>query len=614
MKNLFAVCVCFVTFIGFYSPAFAETTIPEWERREVASFWQGFIPAAANAAGRFDTHYKTRVVIFNPTSRDYSIAAVLCGTNGPVGQKDISIQSGEYLTWDDFLGEVFDYRGGGAVWLKAPGKGDDFYMTAEVYTDSPNGRFITTVVNGRIPTFISGTEPNFNVGITVNQNRRTNIGVWTLGDRTSKVEAKVFDSNGMPLQTIGFDLPAWAWQQKSISVPVENGYLRWEINGESEDHFFYAVEVDNQSNDGTLSWSVPGSGVEDGGGASSLAPADQAAFNDLVVGKRAVRDDSAGAYVDFISPGRLKEFDGSEIYYGSYTYRKTGPNTGTLTTNYDDGDRCTTRLTFSTATSGRYTFNCDDESSASGGWRLVDIPEDGGGEDQPDLVVRSVRVDNDTPDAGESFTLSATVQNQGDGRSGSTTLRYYRSSNSTISSGDTEVGKDSVRGLAASATSDESIRLTAPSSAGTYYYGACVDSVSGESRTSNNCSDGVRVEVSDSGGGDDGDDDFESFKGLKISNDGSVTLQVGGIRLVAGNAGCISGGGRFNGQLYDYHWTAWQRDTGSGWKEVSGSRKTNRLCGYDLSSAGRGKYRLVGDMTLAGVRGRYKSENEVTKR
>ncbi|MCY3603570.1 MAG: Ig-like domain-containing protein [Chloroflexi bacterium] len=110
-----------------------------------------------------------------------------------------------------------------------------------------------------------------------------------------------------------------------------------------------------------------------------------------------------------------------------------------------------------------------------------------------------------------------------------------------------------------------------------------------------------------------GGEDFQAFAGLRINNDGSVRLQVGGITLSAGRTGCISGGGTLNGKLYDYHWTAWQRNTGSGWIEVSGSRKTGGLCGYDLTSAPAGTYRLVGDMTLAGVRGKYKSENEVTK-
>ena len=91
--------------------------------------------------------------------------------------------------------------------------------------------------------------------------------------------------------------------------------------------------------------------------------------------------------------------------------------------------------------------------------------------------------------------MSATVRNQGNGLSASTTLRYYRSSDAAISTGDTQVGTDAVGALAASDTSNESISLTAPSSAGTYYYGACIDPVSGESDTRNNCSSAVRVTV-----------------------------------------------------------------------------------------------------------------------
>ena len=127
----------------------------------------------------------------------------------------------------------------------------------------------------------------------------------------------------------------------------------------------------------------------------------------------------------------------------------------------------------------------------------------GDGTTAPDLVVQSPSVTNSSLTVGQSFTLSATVRNQGGSRSASTTLRYYRSSDATISTGDTQVGTDGVSGLAASGTSSESISLNAPSSSGTYYYGACVESVSGESDPNNNCSDGVRVTVTgpDSEGG-----------------------------------------------------------------------------------------------------------------
>ena len=121
----------------------------------------------------------------------------------------------------------------------------------------------------------------------------------------------------------------------------------------------------------------------------------------------------------------------------------------------------------------------------------VEIPAS----DAPDLVVQTPSVSDSSPNTREPFTLSATVRNQGNGRSASTTLRYYRSLDATISTGDTEVGADTVSDLSASGTSDESISLTAPSTAETYYYGACVDPVSRESDTRNNCSRAVTVTV-----------------------------------------------------------------------------------------------------------------------
>ena len=117
------------------------------------------------------------------------------------------------------------------------------------------------------------------------------------------------------------------------------------------------------------------------------------------------------------------------------------------------------------------------------------------GGNNPDLIVESPSVDNNTLSPEQSFYLRATVRNRGGGRSSSTTLRYYLSTDQTITTGDTEVDTDYVSRLNASASSDESVRLRAPSNEGTHYYGACVESVSGESDTGNNCSSAVAVTV-----------------------------------------------------------------------------------------------------------------------
>ena len=108
-------------------------------------------------------------------------------------------------------------------------------------------------------------------------------------------------------------------------------------------------------------------------GIPMLAPADEAAFNDLVVGKR-VATNYPTVYVDFVSLGRFRATEGADTYTGSYTYRNTGSNTGTVTFNYDDGDRCTTHLTFASAMAGTATFTCNDGSSGAYDWRLVEIP------------------------------------------------------------------------------------------------------------------------------------------------------------------------------------------------------------------------------------------------
>ena len=134
--------------------------------------------------------------------------------------------------------------------------------------------------------------------------------------------------------------------------------------------------------------------------------------------------------------------------------------------------------------------------NSEGGGPASNVPSASTGDAQsPDLVVDTPTVSNNAPTAGARITLNATVRNQGNGQSAFTTLRYYQSTDPTITTGDTEVGTDSVFRLDASENRDEWISLTAPSTPGTYYYGACVDAVSDESDTTNNCSSSVAVTV-----------------------------------------------------------------------------------------------------------------------
>jgi len=144
------------------------------------------------------------------------------------------------------------------------------------------------------------------------------------------------------------------------------------------------------------------------------------------------------------------------------------------------------------------------EKRADGKWEIKSITGGGGPQTpiqepepdrEPDLVVTSVRASDTTVSPGERFTLSATVRNRGTGDATATTLRYYRSTDNRISANDTQVGTDRVSALETNRIGDESISLTAPTTPGTYYYGACVDTITDESHTGNNCSRAVRVTV-----------------------------------------------------------------------------------------------------------------------
>ena len=113
----------------------------------------------------------------------------------------------------------------------------------------------------------------------------------------------------------------------------------------------------------------------------------------------------------------------------------------------------------------------------------------------PDLVVEDVRADPATVAVGEKFKLYVTLKNQGRGESTATRVRYYRSTDEIISTEDTQLASAHRNPLAANTTIHRYLLVTAPTTPGTYYYGVCVDSVTDESNTDNNCSSAVSVTV-----------------------------------------------------------------------------------------------------------------------
>ena len=79
-----------------------------------------------------------------------------------------------------------------------------------------------------------------------------------------------------------------------------------------------------------------------------------------------------------------------------------------------------------------------------------------------------------------------------------------------------------------------------------------------------------------------GEDEYVAFNRLTVTDSGAVSLNTGEPTLQVGNTGCIRGIGNYNRRRFGGHWAAWQRNSGSGWTEVSGSTQEGGICGYDL--------------------------------
>ena len=249
-------------------PAFGEIQETVWrETHEILRHTVTFhvVPTMANTPGLHGAFFKTRVVLYNPTGFEYLIYVGLFGPQGHVETKQARMMPYQQVVSENFLQDVFNYRGAGAVifdsQLVTPG-GDEafqFSVSAEVYTDSPNGRYTTVVANGEggFPLDIGSNGVERGVltgspGVNVNSRQRLNVGVFNITDSAQIIRAYVLNSILETVQTITFQVPALGWAQKAVSARITNGFIVWESTDAECLAYPWAVMVDNQSNDGVF--------------------------------------------------------------------------------------------------------------------------------------------------------------------------------------------------------------------------------------------------------------------------------------------------------------------------------------------------------------------------
>lgn len=206
------------------------------------------VPVMGNTVGKGGTAFQTFVALLNPTADAFTVEATLYDDAGTAHEASIALGSGELKTYQNFLAEVFDYSGGGAVTFRSPESiggthGNRFIVTTEVWTSGD--RYGTSIPALE---FAGSSSDAFAAGIVVDSTRRTNIGCFNQSGLANRVKASFRDNTGTQLLgSTELNLAPNGWAQTAVSTVVTGGYVEFEP---SEDAVCYAVVVDNSTNDG----------------------------------------------------------------------------------------------------------------------------------------------------------------------------------------------------------------------------------------------------------------------------------------------------------------------------------------------------------------------------
>ena len=199
------------------------------------------VPVMANTTGVGGATFRSYLAILNPTASAIIVDATLYDAAGTKRNASIALAAGEQKTYTNFLQDVFNYSGGGAVTFKTDNGAKRFVINTQV----ANGNYSTQVDVAEFP---GSNSRSFAPGVTVDSTSRTNIGCFNQSDVQNAVKATILDKTGkLTLGTVNLTLPANAWGQTAVSTIVSDGMVQFDP---PEAAVCYAVVVNNLTNDG----------------------------------------------------------------------------------------------------------------------------------------------------------------------------------------------------------------------------------------------------------------------------------------------------------------------------------------------------------------------------
>jgi hypothetical protein len=212
------------------------------------------LPTSAYANGQFGAIFKTKISIANVTGNSYTIRAGFSTQAGEVAAQNITIFAFETLTYENFLSDVFQTSGAGAIDFDSSNTSNRFIVAAQVYVDGPNGRFSTSVQSADEAGTIIAGRPGYVVGVSADSFDRTNLGCASDSGFPQTITAQVYGPSNEPLGSLSFDMNPYGWNQVPVHIGVTNGIM---VINSTQRAVCYGVVVDNTSNDGTFQLAVP---------------------------------------------------------------------------------------------------------------------------------------------------------------------------------------------------------------------------------------------------------------------------------------------------------------------------------------------------------------------
>jgi len=200
------------------------------------------LPVVANVPGVGST-FQSYVSIFNPTSAAFPVTVTYYDSNGATKTAQINLAAGEVKTYENFLQDVFQTAGGGALTLSAPKHDNRFIVDSEVWTSGT--RFGTSIPPLE---FAGSSSRSFAAGVSVDTNHRTNVGCFNEGDTANNVKVTVLDGSGHnTVGTTAINLAPHGWGQVPVLSVVTGGTIQFDP---TDSAVCYAVTVYNATNDG----------------------------------------------------------------------------------------------------------------------------------------------------------------------------------------------------------------------------------------------------------------------------------------------------------------------------------------------------------------------------